>query len=142
MAVGLGTLAFMEVFFGRSFVSIEYQKARIAKKRQAEEESGHPYRRPAKVDLYNDEPIKEPEVKAPKAKSIKLPKINWRFPEMPKAMVVFLYLLPAMLTDIGLGFVYDSNSLGSGSKWGFFAAGVITNIFFIVCACSRAESSR
>lgn len=58
---------------------------------------------------------------------------------MPKKIVVFAMLIPAMITDIALGLVYDSTFFGTGFKWGCLVSAVILNIFFIVSAISRAE---
>lgn len=99
----------------------------------------HPYREAAIVESY-EEAAKAilPRSKFWEAISDK-PKKKREPIVLPKSIVVFMLLVPAMLTDIGLGFAYDSPSIGTGTKWGMFAAGVLTNIFFIVCAIARSE---
>jgi len=53
-------------------------------------------------------------------------------------MSVFMYLLPAMLVDIGMGFVFDSTQ-GTGVKVTSGIAAVIFNFFFIISAINRAD---
>lgn len=94
-------------------------------------EPKHPYREAAVVESYetNQEDYCCPVTPKKKRDPIVL----------PKSVAVFMLLVPAMITDIGLGFAYDTNAIGTGAKWGCFAAGVLTNIFFIVCAIARSE---
>ncbi len=97
----------------------------------------HPYRVSDNIDLYKDDKPADDIVTEPiKTESIKKEPFV-----MPKLIAVFLYLLPAMLTDIGLGMAYDTSLIGVGAKWGCLAAGIITNVFFIISAVARAEET-
>jgi len=93
--------------------------------------SGSPYREPAEVESYQpDYPVRFDRPFKKKREPIVL----------PKSLTVFLLLVPAMLTDIGLGFAYDSSSIGVGAKWGMLAAGVLTNFYFIASAIAKADA--
>lgn len=108
-----------------------WTRARIKRVHQNQQQSfSSPYREPAKVESYESE-VKEMPIKKKREPIV-----------LPKSIIVFMLLVPAMLVDIGLGFAYDSAAIGVGAKWGMLAAAILTNIFFIVCAISKAEEKK
>ncbi len=95
----------------------------------------HPYRVSDNIDLYKDDKPADDDHSRCCFEPIKKEPFV-----MPKPIAVFLYLLPAMITDISLGLAYDTTLIGVGAKWGCLAASVITNVFFIACAIAHAET--
>lgn len=127
-----------ELFWNKPISSV------VSKETEPESDNlpDHPYRAAATVDSYEEHNAVRPCGDLTCACNPNPIKKKREPIMLPKSMVVFMLLAPAMLVDIGLGFAYDSPAIGVGAKWGMFAAGVITNMFFIVSAIVKAEEKK
>lgn len=126
---------FFALFFTDWVLDREVAKARrtVNQNKLENNASGSPYRDSAKVDSYETSESKV--APTPPAK----PKIKKKVIKMPKTVKVFGYLIPALLANIAMGFMIDSNAFGNGAKVGCGVTVLLINVFFIIAAINRAE---
>jgi hypothetical protein len=115
-----GTYYIVWIIFGVVVFAVLYNFKTMMREddRIREERMRNPYRTPAEAPSHTHE-----------SKSMN---------NIPKPVIIFTMLLPAMISDVGLGFAWDSHSVGSGAKSGMFIATALLNTFFIIMAITRA----